>query len=71
MTALTSFVIALCAILAMFWMLHIYELGQRIESLQNSVQALETRFEVEARPLFINKYGSIYLNGEELWTDPE
>ena len=64
MTTLTSALIALYAILAGFYMLMFYDMQIKIKSLHVAVRSLETHFEVEARPLVVQKYGSIYVNGE-------
>ena len=62
--------ILLSALLIAFLLLSIYDHRHLVWDLQERIQALEMRFEVEVRPLVIQKYGNTYINGEIVFPDP-
>ena len=71
-TPLTSALIALCAILAAFWMLAFHDLQIEVKSLHVAVRSLEARFDTEARPLGIQGPNSfVEIFGEEVLRDPQ
>ena len=70
MTFLRSLILGLTLILAFWGGVSYYERGLALERLRVRISDLEVRFATEARPLINNKYGAIYVNGEEILKNP-
>ena len=63
-------ILGLTLILLFFAGVSYYERGLALDRLRVRISDLEVRFATEARPLVVQRLGSVYLNGEEILKNP-